>query len=378
MSSRYAHECVPGHEDRLPEGMPTVATVFAEHGYETAYFGKWHLDGFKERTGRAAHHVIPPERRGGFEHWLGYENNNSQWDSWVHSDKAPERLDGYETDVLSDRMINFISGRKPEDERPFFAVLSVQPPHDPYVAPGEWLQRHNPADIKLRPNVPTGGRTEEIVRRELAGYYAMIENLDWNVGRIVEALRRTGQLENTHILFFSDHGDMHGSHGLFRKTMPHEESISIPLLISGHGSFYYGRHGNCDRLISLVDLAPTSLGLCGIDPPPWMRGFNHAASRTGNPEPAPDSPESVFLQLVKTSGRGEMARAPWRGIVTADGWKYAAFESGPWLLFDLNEDPYELANLAHFGKSHSRLKLLNDQLRAWCHAVEDNFSVPDI
>lgn len=64
LTSRYPHECVPGHEYQMPPEMPTIADVFNENGYHTAYFGKWHLDGFHEREGRAALHTVPPERRG--------------------------------------------------------------------------------------------------------------------------------------------------------------------------------------------------------------------------------------------------------------------------------------------------------------------------
>ena len=63
----YPHKCVPGHQYQLPPDMPTIADVFNENGYDTAYFGKWHLDGFQEETGRTAMHIIPPDRRGRFK-----------------------------------------------------------------------------------------------------------------------------------------------------------------------------------------------------------------------------------------------------------------------------------------------------------------------
>ena len=84
LTGRWAHHNLPGHEYPLPKGQPTIANPFKKAGYHTGYFGKWHVDGFKERNGRAAMHIIPPERRGGFDTWAGYENNNSQWDCWVH------------------------------------------------------------------------------------------------------------------------------------------------------------------------------------------------------------------------------------------------------------------------------------------------------
>ncbi|MBW3625759.1 MAG: sulfatase, partial [Armatimonadetes bacterium] len=242
LTGRYPHHAVPGHEYPLPDGMPTLAQPFKEAGYRTAYFGKWHLDGFKERQHRAAMHIVPPERRGGFETWVGYENNNSQFDCWVHGGEGEsafhERLPGYETDALTDLFIAYIKERGEEaargEGRPFFAALSVQPPHDPYVVPAEWMARHTPPGVILRPNVPNIERVVGQARRELAGYYAMIENLDWNLGRIRAALDAAGLGFNTHIVFFSDHGDMHGSQGQFRKTAPWEEAIRVPFIIGGH------------------------------------------------------------------------------------------------------------------------------------------------
>ena len=88
LSGRYPHNSVPGHEHRLLPAQPTIAHAFNDAGYHTAYFGKWHVDGFHERNGRAAMHIVPPERRGGFQQWVGYENNNSQWDCWVHGGRG--------------------------------------------------------------------------------------------------------------------------------------------------------------------------------------------------------------------------------------------------------------------------------------------------
>jgi arylsulfatase A-like enzyme len=188
LTGRYPHKCVPGHEYRLPPDQPTIADVFNEEGYETAYFGKWHLDGFKEKSGRAAMHIVPPERRGGFHEWVGYENNNSQWQTWVHGGAEEqafhERLPGYETDELTELFSQYIRKRAGDNNgehgKPFFAVLSVQPPHNPYVAPASFRQRFNGEGIKLRPNVPGINRIVEQAQRDLTGYYAMIENLDWN------------------------------------------------------------------------------------------------------------------------------------------------------------------------------------------------------
>ncbi len=386
LTGRYPHKVVPGHEHRLPEGQPTIAHAFQQAGYHTAYFGKWHLDGFHERNGRAAMHIVPPERRGGFAQWTGYENNNSQWDCWVHGGEGESafhhRLPGFETDELMNLFLRFLEEQAQQatgaDHQPFFAALSVQPPHDPYMAPEQARRRYHAGEIRLRPNVPDVRRVAERARRELAGYYAMIENLDWNVGRLMETLRRTGLLDHTHVIFFSDHGDMHGSHGQFRKTGPYEEAIRVPFLISGERSFYDGRStGTVHAPLNHVDVAPTTLGLCGIDKPAWMEGTDYSHRRLAFRPSAPE-PDSAFLQSVIPTGHGDSVDQPWRGVVTTDNWKYVALPGVPWLLFNLEEDPYEQVNVAHNSRYREVRRRLNDRLREWIADTGDEFLLPEV
>lgn len=383
LTGRYPHQCVPGHEYPLPDGQPTIAAPFNEAGYHTAYFGKWHLDGWHERDGRGALHLVPPERRGGFDAWTGYENNNSQWDSWVHGGTGEGafhyRLPGYETDALTDLFLAYLAERGRERDvgagRPFFAVLSVQPPHDPYVAPAEWMARHTPGTVRLRPNVPDVPWVVERARRELAGYYAAIENLDWNLGRIRAALDRAGLAGDTHLLFFSDHGDLHGAHGQFLKTAPWEEALRVPFVIGGGPPRYGLVGGRLPLPLNHVDVAPTTLGLCGIAPPAWMAGTDYSPRRlTGRPAPA--EPDSAFLQLVAPTGHADSVDRPWRGVVTRDGWKYVALEGQPWLLFNLDEDPYERVNLAHNARFAAERRRLQDRLAAWIADTGDRFALP--
>jgi arylsulfatase A-like enzyme len=384
LTSKYPHACVPGHQHQMPPESKTIAHAFKDNGYHTAYFGKWHLDGFQEGKGkRAAMHIVPPERRGGFDEWVGFENNNSQFDCWVHGGEGEsafhERLPGYETDCLTDMLLDYIKGRghqaEKEDGGPFFAALSVQPPHDPYVAPAEFMARHNPAEVKLRDNVPAIPSVEAVARRDLAGYYAMIENLDWNVGRIRAALTQTGLDHDTHILFFSDHGDMHGSHGQFRKTSPWEESIRVPFIVGGISPRYVGLSGRSSSLMNHVDVAPTTLGLCGIETPEWMDGFDYSKERLGG-RPESAAPDSAFLQAVIPTGHGGSIDRPWRGVVSNEGWKYVVLEGQPWMLFNLNEDPYEFANHAHDSKYGAERKKLQERLGQWISETGDSFDLP--
>ena len=377
LTGRFAHHVVRGHQLPLPDGQRTLAHSFEENGYETAWFGKWHLDGFQEREGRAAFHTVPRERRGGFRTWLGYENNNSQWDCHVHghtadgAEVAHVKLPGYETDALTDRLIEFLGDHDAADA-PFFAALSVQPPHDPYVAPEDRMRDHQPADLVLRPNVPPVERIANEARRNLAGYYAMIENLDWNLGRIRATLDELGLTENTHIIFFSDHGDQHGSQGQFHKTSPWEESVRVPLIFAGGVPYYRDPNGRVRHLIGLHDLAPTTLGLCGIVPPSEMDGTDFSGLRIKD-KPRPERPESAFLHVLEPTMHPHSVDREWRGVISDDGWKLVCFANTPWLLFNLNEDPYELANHAHnVVHKGTRERLLN-MLREWLRKTGDDF-----
>jgi arylsulfatase A-like enzyme len=386
LTSLYPHKAVTGHEVRLDPDLPTVAAPFKQAGYHTAWFGKWHLDGFKEANGRAAHHIVPPERRGGFDTWVGFENNNNQWDCWVHGGTGEEafhqRLPGYETDCLTDMLIEHIHDRveneegEQEDYQPFFAALSVQPPHNPYLAEPEFMAAHTPGKVRLRPNVPDAPHIADRARQDLAGYYAQIENLDWNLGRVLETLEALGIGDETYVIFFSDHGDTHGSHGQFLKMNPYEESIRIPFLITRGQTSYGHNSGKIPGVpINHVDIAPTSLGLCGIDVPDWMQGTDYSAWFAGAADPA-DYPDSAFLQVVEPTMHGNSVDKPWRGIVTTDGWKYVCFENCPYVLFDLNSDPYEQVNLAHNTRYYHKHRELLERLGQWIESTGDQFDLP--
>lgn len=383
LTSRYPHEAVPGNDCQLPPELPTIATAFKENGYATAYFGKWHLDG---ATRDRQKHIVPEGRRGDFDKWIGYENNNSQWDCWVHGTgiEEPMRLQGYETDALSDIFIDHLREQADDretgnDPKPFFAVLSVQPPHTPYVAPAEWMGQHTPAGVNLRPNVPRVPSIEPVSRRDLAGAAGMVENLDWNLGRIITELEMTGLADDTYIVFFSDHGDMHGSHGQFRKSVPWEESIRIPFIVGGGGGMATRNRERPPAVINHVDIAPTTLGLCGIDKPSWMRGFDYSGMVRGD-RPCDSPPDSAYLQVLD-KGHGPssyVSTANWRAIVTTDNWKYACLPNQPWLMYDLNDDPYEQVNLALSGKHRQKRKELHDRLSEWITTTGDAFDLPSI
>ncbi|HEV2124611.1 MAG TPA: sulfatase [Chloroflexota bacterium] len=393
VTGRYPHNSgVPGHRYPMPAETRTIAHEFRDAGYRTCYIGKWHLDGDRPELGlvderSARTRVIPPERRGGFQDWWAYENNNRPFDCLIHTDYSGKmrqfRLPGYETDCLTDILISWLGDRSGAAEQqgaeyePFFAVLSVQPPHNPYTAPEETMARYTPGQMQLRANVPPIPAVQEQARRDLAGYYAAIERLDWNIGRLRRTLDEMGIAGETYLVFFSDHGDMHGSHGQWRKTAPWEEAIRIPFIIGGPSREHQQSY-RTSMPINHVDIAPTTLGLCGLEPPRSMEGTNYAPAlqRNATGPGETDLPDSAYISLPVPTGHGDSIDREWRGVVTRDGWKYACLEGQPWLLFDLNEDPYELVNLVHNSRHRNKRKQLHGRLARWIEETGDSFRLP--
>ncbi len=370
----YPNKAVYKTPQKLDPTLPMISDVYNENGYVTALYGKWHLNGHNGKK------FVPKDERGRFDIWIGYENNNAQYNVHVHGhdiwgrddqNAFAEKLTSYETDALTDKVIEFL--KKRPKNKPFFVVLSVQPPHDPYVAPPEIMSKYNADSIILRPNVPQVERIEKAARKDLAGYYAQIENLDMNVGRLYDALEEMGLLETTNLMFFADHGDCHYSHGYTKKSSPWQESVNIPFIFRPAGGREKDTPAECNAMFQTVDIAPTSLGACGIQKPEFMSGFDFSKVALEGIR-VEGEPDAVLLQHIYPKTFDCLDR-PWRGIITADGWKYVVVEHQPIMLFDLKEDPYELNNMVYLAPYKKKRAALAAKLQQMLNKVDDDFVV---
>jgi len=338
---------VAGFFDVYKPTAPSTATELRQAGYHTAYFGKWHCgivhdqipDSVRtDTTGRferGSRNRTPECHRAGFQDWYGFENLNQHFSSSIYENDNvdPTALEGYETDALTDRAMEYI--REYDRDEPLFLVLSVTPPHFPLIVPEEW-KRFDPAALQVRENFEDSPE----MRQHLADYYAMIENLDWNIGRLMECVRGTGGSEETLTVYIADHGDYMDSHGAYNtKEHPHEESVRIPSIFHWPGGM--PAQGQVGGLFSLVDLMATTLGLVGADIPTWQQGTDFAPALRGE---AFAGPEDVLLEMVG-SPRWNLGMPDWRGLV-GERWKYAFIENRIELVYDLETDPYEQRNLA--------------------------------
>lgn len=339
---------VSDYFDPLPAAARTIAHRLREEGYATAFFGKWHLgrrDPKAPLVGEAhARIVVPPEERGGFEFWEGFESGFLLNEPWLHGTRLPEpvRFEGYQSDVLCARagawMMTEGDWRKAESpaggsrsdhsataspssvvRRPGFCVLSLEAPHPPYDAPAAGVPARDPREIVLPANVPRGGEAEVKARRELAGYYAHLEATDAAIGRLLAA----GDSADTIVVFTSVHGDMHGAHGLFRKGWPHEESVRVPLLVRGPR----GETGRSDDAVSLIDLPAMTLA--------WASGKR------------PPSPAAhAFISMPSVVPFPHQCDRVWRGVRTPQRKLVVNADGSPWLFFDLEKDPGEQNDLS--------------------------------
>lgn len=370
LTGKYTHKNgMVANDLRLRETETTIAEILSAQGYRTGFIGKWHLDGGPRLPG-----FIPPgPRRQGFQFWAANECSHTHFNTQYFRDSPdPIPMRKFESAGWTDLALEFLQHSK-TDARPFFLTVAMGPPHDPYGAPDEYMKQFDAAKLTMRPN----WKNEKGVPgpKEIAAYYAATAAVDDAIGRLTKALDDLGLAQDTIVLFSSDHGDMLGSHGLRLKRKPWEESIRIP------GILKYPRQvkaAQTDAIFTHVDFAPTLLSLCGLKPPAEMQGSDLAPVAKRQTTKGPDS---AFFQIFGPY-QGDGTEHAWRGVRTHQ-YMYARTHDKPWVLYDLQKDPYEMRNLAGdpaAAKVQAEMeKRLSDWMRKtgdswtydWTHPVED-------
>ena len=343
----------------LADDAVSMAKLFKSDGYDTAYVGKWHVDG------RGRSNYIPPESRQGFDYWKALEcthdYNNSRY--FAGDSDQPLTWEGYDAIEQTKEVQAYLRGRSRDgdgkSDTPFLLVLSWGPPHAPYeTAPEAYRQMYDPHSIELRPNVPP--EMAEEARNWIAGYYAHCTALDDCLGALLQTLEDEGLAENTIFVFTSDHGDMLGSQGEVKKQRPWEESIRVPFLLRWPQRFgWQGRE--VDALLDTPDILPTLLSLTDIPIPDTVEGRDFSATIEGGEDPSGGAAliycPHPFGQFLRPDGGRE-----YRGIRTRNH-TYARDLNGPWLLYDNEADPYQLDNLVNRASVSSIQAALEAQLQ---------------
>jgi arylsulfatase A-like enzyme len=327
----------------------SIATVLNENNYHTGYIGKWHLGGIPRNK------AIPAGERLGFSEWK-VANCNHAYDKGYYYDENNVRheMRNFESIEQTDLALDFIR-RNSANESPWGLVLSWGPPHAPFnTVPQKYFDIYDPAEIKLRDNVPDTGillsktrplLTAADIRRQYHAYYALISLLDECFGRLLDELDKLGVRDDTIVVYTSDHGDMLGSNGLCRKQLPHEESIGVPLIVSRKGKTFVG---TSDELISLTDIPVSLAALAGM---PWgtkTDGEDLSKLFTDSADKGPN--ERLIYNLVPCHQAEDCGYTEWCGLRTH---KFTYAEDGQGndkFLFKNDEDPFQMHNLCRDEK----------------------------
>ena len=341
--------------------IPTYAHHLRRAGYATSLSGKMHfvgpdqLHGFEERLTTDIYPAdfgwTPDFRKPGERIDWWYHNMGSVTGAGVAEITNQMEYDDEVAHFAEAKLYDLARGR---DDRPWCLTVSFTHPHDPYVARRRFWDLYDDCD-HLEPEVPaipfeeqdahsqrifrandwlSYKITTEHIRRSRRAYFANISYLDEKIGRLLDVLERCRMAENTVIVFVSDHGDMLGERGLWFKMSFYEGSSRVPLMIAGPGI----RVGRIDVPISTVDVCPTLAELAGVsldEIAPWTDGESVVGLANGGERTAP-----VAIEYA-----AEASYAPMVSL-RSGRWKYNRCVLDPDQLFDLENDPHELTNLA--------------------------------
>ncbi|MEM1211137.1 MAG: sulfatase-like hydrolase/transferase [Planctomycetota bacterium] len=335
---------VPEASLGTPAGDATLGGLLGQAGYRTHHIGKWHNN--EEpfcRSFQSGEAVMI----GGMPH-DHFQTPMENWDGQALSPMFLSNCHG--TDVFAEAARAFLyQHANADDDRPFFLSLAFTAPHDPRVTHPEYHTRFPIDQIELPPNFTpdpalrpdllpirdnlslTLPRDPEAMKREIAGYYAMVEHLDHGIGRVLDQLDTTGLAEDTLVIYTADHGHAVGQHGLLAKQYSYDHSLRVPLLAAGPG-IPKGR--TCDALCYQHDLFPTLLHTAGIT----------------------DTPTAFEDLTPCLTGQRDHHR-PWVGCYYTDEWRTVSdgntklvqrllpHDRG-FTRFDLERDPWETTPIA--------------------------------
>lgn len=331
----------------------TTAHYFREAGYSTGYIGKWHL-GQHDLAG-----PVPEALRSGYDEWLGSNLLEFTSDAYqvtmYDGEGRAVRLPGYRVDALTDAAIRYIDAHQHE---PFFLTISYIEPHhqnhrDDYPAPDGYAERYAgrwmPTDLAA-----LGGSAHQ----HIAGYFGMVKRLDEALGRLQDALKSLGLLENTVLAYTSDHGSHFKTRNGEYKRACQDGCVRVPMALQGPGLWGGGR---IQQMVSLVDLPATLLDAAGIAVPQDFEGRSILPLVRHE---AVDWPEEVFVQISESQVGRAVRTHRWKYSVTAPGLDGGAVPAAERYvedyLYDLQADPYELVNLI----DHEAYSEVKDVMRA--------------
>jgi N-acetylglucosamine-6-sulfatase len=380
LTGQYAHtNGIIDNTARPSHDLPTFPRALQQAGYTTGFFGKWHMG--NDDTPRP-----------GFNRWVAMPGQGEAIDPHLNVDGERLQAQGYVTDVLTDYVEQFVLGA---GDRPFLAYLAhkaihpnviqqddgkvVPMPGQPggFVAAERHRGRYAGRPMPRRPNafkppldkpalmrrigtLPPLGRETATSDDEIRGRAEMLLGVDDSLGRILAVLEKKGVLDQTVVVFTSDHGYFYGEHGLNEeRRLAYEETIRIPLLARYPPRVKAGEVAS--ELVLSIDLAPTLLEMAGLPPAPAMQGRSLLPLFNGN---APGWRESFLVEYYSDTVFPRVLTMGYSAVRTKNA-KYIQYRDleGMNELYDLDADPYEEHNLIGAPGAAALLPSLQAELK---------------
>ncbi len=362
----YRHGVVDNNRP-LAEGTRFFPQDLQQAGYETAFFGKWHMGGESD------------DPRPGFNHWESFRGQGTYYDPVLNINGTRSEVEGYTADILTDHALAWLSDRPAE--KPFFLYLSHKSVHAEFEPAPRHLGRYDDAILRYP---PTMANTEENyrgkphwVRAQRYGWHGVehmyhgtmdfdtfyrrycetLLGLDDSVGRVLDYLEATGQMANTLVVYMGDNGFSFGEHGLIDKRHAYEESMRVPMLAYAPGFIPAG--SVIDQMVLNIDIAPTILELAGQPTPGRMQGRSFLPLLQGR-EAAGWRMEFVYQYFWEYN----FPHTPTVYALRGDRYKYMYYH-GIWdqnELYDLQTDPLETFNLIDSPEHQDVVEAMKDRL----------------
>lgn len=362
--------------------VPTFPRLLQRAGYETAFIGKWHMK-------------YEPEPRPGFDYWLSFPGQGSYIDPDFNENGRNFKRKGYMTDLLTEYAVSYLERPR---SKPFCLCLSHKAMHGEFI-PAERHKRlyediHLPApasyrdDLRGKPRwqrevrlrggrlkhpVPPGGIPDAVEPeawdltsergKNRMNWHRTLAAIDEGLGQLLDTLRKTGVADNTVIIFAGDNGFFLGEHGRPDKRLAYEESMRIPLLISGTGVKPRGIQAG--QMVLNIDVAPTILDLAGVKIPSTMQG------RSLGPMLAGDKPPWRTSFLYEYFKEDWLPGIPTMQAVRTANWKYVRYPDIDDVaeLYDLTRDPQEMHNRIDDPGAKNQLAKMRTELERLLEAT---------
>jgi arylsulfatase A-like enzyme len=337
-------------------------------GYETYMTGKWHVQtDVTQLFDHVAHERpgMPNQTPQGYNRPLSKQDTT--WAPWKEEYGGYWKGGKHWSEVVADDAVGFLNDAS-KKTTPFFMYLAFNAPHDPRQAPKRWVDKYPVEQIKLpasyleeypyKDAIGCGKdlrdevlapfpRTPYAIRKNIQEYYASISYMDEQIGRILEALGKSGKLANTYIFFTADHGLSIGHHGLMGKQNMFEHSVRPPLIISGPDIV---KNAKRHQAVYLQDIMATSLELAGVEKP--SRVFFNSLLPQLKSNTAPGNYSSIYGCYT------DLQR-----MVSSEQYKLIVYPAaGKMLLFNLKDDPEEMKDIAQLPSSQPIMKKLKAKL----------------